>query len=481
MASRRSPYHGHSISAESRQGEIQLSDRQMQLLEARKRAKETGLQTSQFKGSNNSGAKRDPTPRMDNKATQGNSWSDEQTVPTTWSDSSSSANSSVSKASSRAVSSVVSAAMSKASSGSRVNPAKKFYGQGLNGQTKKLFDDSGASYHGSRSEASSIMSRKMMNKQSQQEPEMMPRRVNRVPRQQAPTQATSKPQEAAPLATGDQQKAFLRKMMKSYTTKPSKGGKDKADETASEVSSANESTKRGSWVDRKSKAASSASSGSSSASHDRAIMRKVLERARNKKMALSNPRKQGLLKQSSSRMKKLLSPKQDKSLPRTGKSASPSSHTSSNSGSQSSKRFGFGSMLSTKKKKASRSPRFSSRNAKTRVYNKPDSLFPADQAYPNDEATAPKKSLERNFDTLESTASTASETISNTEPSTKTGDISKPVKKLYDDSGASVALSETASETFGTKKNSTDMSMTSKPGYSYQEASYRGERSYSET
>jgi hypothetical protein len=455
MASRGSPYQGHSISGEGQEGGIQLSDRQMQLMEARKRSKEAGLQTTQFKGSNNSGAKRDPTPRMDNKATQGTSWSDEQTVPTTWSDSSSSANSSVSKVSSRAVSSVVSAAMSKASSGSRVNPANKFYSQGLDGQTKKLFDDSGASYHGSRSEASSIMSRSMMNKQSQQEPEVMPRRVNRVPQQEAPTQAASKPQEAVPLTTGDQQKAFLRKMMKSYTTKPSKGGKDKVDETASEVSSANESAKTGSWIDRKSKSASSASSGTSSASHDKAIMRKVLERARNKKMALSNPRKQGLLKQSSSKMKKLLSPKQDKSSPRMKKSASPSSHTSSDSGSQSSKRFGFGSMLSTKKKKASRSPRFSSRNAKTRVYNKPDSIFLADQAHTNDEATASKKSLERNFDTVESTASTASETISNTERSTKTGDVSKPVKKLYDDSGASVALSETASETFGT--------MTSKP------------------
>lgn len=462
MASRGRPFQGPSISAPGRTGEIHLSDRQMQLLEARKRAKEASLQTSQFNGSNNSGAKRDPTPRMDKKTSQSHSWSDEQTVPTTWSDSSSEAHSTVSKASSRAVSSVVSAAMSKASSGSRGNPSKHFYGQGLTGQSKKLYDDSGASYHGSRSEASSMMNRSAMTMPTQQEAGVMPRRVNRVPRNHPHPQIVSKPQEPVAPVTGDQQKAFLRKMMKSYTTKPAKAGTESSEDARSEVSSANGSTTR-SWVDRKSKELASTSSRSSSTSHDKAIMRKVLERARNKKMALSNPRKQGLLKQSSSRMKKLLSPKNDRSSPSTRKSASPSSNASSDSGSQSSKKFGFGNMLKTTKKKVSRSPRFSSRNAKARMYNKPDSLFTTDHAYPDDVVAASKKSLETNFAAAESNASTASETVSNTEPSIMMQESRKPKKKLFDDSGESVVLSETVSTTSGKNEVHADMSVASKP------------------
>eukprot|EP00980_Cylindrotheca_fusiformis_P002473 scaffold584_cov132-Cylindrotheca_fusiformis.AAC.26 len=463
MASIGRPDQGPSMSKVDRQGEIQLSERQMQLMEARKRAKEAGLQTSQFNGSNMSGAKRDPTPRMDSKPSQGYSWSDEQTVPTTWSDSSSSANSAVSRASSRAVSSVVSAAMSRASSGSHTNPAQQFYAQGLTKQEKKLYDDSGESYYGSRSEASGPTSRNGGNKQSHQEHEVKPRRVDRVPRIQIPTQDVMKPQDMAPLVTGDQQKAFLRKMMKSYAKKPSKAGKDNRSETPSDASSMSESASRVSWGQGKSKGSSTASSRSSTASHDKAIMRKVLERARNKKMALSNPRKHGLLKQSSSRMKKLISPKKSMSSPSSRKSASPSSSASSTSGgSQFSNKFGLGNMLNSRKKKVSRSPRFSSRNAKTRKYKNPESLFPTGQEYAHDDVAAQKKYLERNSPTVESTASTASETISK-EASVTTRGNKNLVRKLYDDSGASVALSENASEISDHGKENSDMSVASKP------------------
>mmetsp|Transcript_31368 Transcript_31368/g.75591 ORF Transcript_31368/g.75591 Transcript_31368/m.75591 type:complete len:2165 (-) Transcript_31368:45-6539(-) len=423
MASRGRPYTGPIITQTSSQGEIQLSDRQMQLLEARRRAKETGIQSSQqLKSSNyNGGAKRDPTPRMNNNP---HSWSDEQTVPTTWSDSSSSANSAVSKSHSAA-----SASMSQASARSRANPAKQFYGQGLSGDSKRLYDDSGESYHGSRSEAASTSSRS--NEQSsQEEPVMMPRRVNRPKKGKGKgTDPTSR------AAGGDQQKALLRKMMKSYTSKPSKSKDDSSVEFT-----VDEEPKKTNWI--KSKAASSTSSGSSSASHDRAIMRKVLQRARNKKLALSNPRKQGLLKQSSSRMKKLVSPKNERSSPRKKSIGSPRSDASSRSGStQPSKKFGFGKVL---KKKSSRSPRFSSRNAKARLHNKPDSILPVDQS--KGEGDSPRKSLDKNLQD--------SETYSHS---------SAAPKMLFDDSGESVPRNEAQSAGALVNANSADLSVHSKP------------------
>ncbi|KAL3939172.1 MAG: hypothetical protein SGBAC_006061 [Bacillariaceae sp.] len=403
MASHGRAYTGPQITQAPSQGEIKLSDRQMQLLEARRRAKETGLQSVQHlkSSNNNGGAKRDPTPRMNHNP---HSWSDEQTVPTTWSDSSSSAgNSTVSKSHSAA-----SASMSQASASLRANPAKQFYGQGLSGQDKRLYDDSGESYHGSRSEAASSSSRS--NEQSLQEQVMMPRRVNR------PKKGKTKGADPASLAKDDQQKVLLRKMMKSYTSKPSKSKDD-----SSVDFSIDEATKKRNWIP--SKATSSASSGSSSVSHDRAIMRKVLERARNKKLALSNPRKHGLLKQSSARMKKMMPQKSEKTGQRAKNVGSPKSDSSGSS--QSSKKFGFGNVL---KKKSSRSPRFSSRNAKTRLHNKPDSIVPVDQ-------------------------SSKRETSETVEP-----------KMLFDDSGESVPRNAAESTGGLENANSADMSINSKPG-----------------
>jgi hypothetical protein len=454
-------FQGQTITLGDGKGEIQLTDRQLQLIEARRMAKlHAGtIQISQKNGSQHPGATgRDPTPRMNTK--DQNKWNDDQTMPSTWSESTSNASSAVSKASSTAASSIVSAAMSRAASSRRhstamssssssysrvkVNPVKQFYGQGVRGESKKLYDDSGASYVASKSEASSLLTSNQSHKQ-QQVPAVMPHRVDRVPRQKISEMATSAPADVkAPqpqqptLGNADQQKAFLRKMMQSYSSKPQK---EKNGEAVSEASSVSQSKKK-SWMNRKSKAASFASSRTSSASHDRAIMRKVLQRAKNKKNLLANPRKQKLIKQNSSRMKKLLSPKKD-----LAKISSPKSDTSSNAGSDtSSKSFSFGKFSS--KKKVSRSPKFSSRKAKTRMYSKDMSVIPSQiQEHPGDD-----------LHEAISTDPTASVTEPSTNASTGAG-ISASIRKLYDDSGASVVLSETTSSASSMiKRQTTDVS-----------------------
>lgn len=362
MASNSRSYNRETISlgqdpfGREKKGEIQLTGRQLELLKTRRKAKEAGLQTSLMIRNQQMGRNPPSKPKQDAPS---RSWSDDATEPVTWSESASSA-SAVSRGSSRISSSVVSAAMSRAasrvssrseksavsfaSSTYRANQAKQFYGQ-------KLYDDSGASYHGSRSEATSLITPRGM-------------------------QSINTAQTSQVFTKEDEQKAFLRKMMKSYTPKPSQSIDRTKETTTSLVSSTTQGSKKITWASRKGKSLSRVSSSTSAS--DKAIMRKVLERARNKK--------QGLL---SSKPKKVGSPKKDKS------------------------RFSIG-----KFKKDTHSPRFSSRNSKRFFGNNESNIVVAKRSSDDDHESpfdeGPTKSLNLN----------------------EKADATK--RKLYDDSGESV-------------------------------------------
>ena len=347
MASRQASRYRHSaISLGEPGGDgIQLNERQKQLLEMRRKAKELGSQIPTTKPV----TQPDPPSHQDvplkgariektGKVVQIETTSRQQveddeyhgwsladnpttTAPTTSWGSSSAAS----------------------SESSFTNPAQEFYGQGLTGQAKKLYDDTGMSYHESRSEASassaaaSAASSRISAakaplsqasstqkgekelglapvKEEKEKPEEKPKSRLQLPpsNRRLSKFGANRSKASVSSASDDQQKAFLRKMMQSYTNRKANQGDDSASEASSKGNAKN---RRLSWTNRKSKVLVPARSGSSSSSAlhpDKAIMKKVLERAKTKKLA-SNPRKQNFVKQSSTRMKQLLSPKRSTS------------------------------------------------------------------------------------------------------------------------------------------------------------------------
>ena len=324
-----------SLGREKQKGEIQLTERQLQLQES-KRPTKTGNEEDRLND-----------PSIGDYPTT--------TAPTTsWGDSSS----------------AVSAA---SSSSSFRNPGQQFYGQHLKGK-QKLYDDTGASWHESRTQASSSSDssantafKKQLTSSSAIDKILSPKKSQKgestestnnhdyhshrerllsTPIKDKPDHALSAtktsqirhrrqlkndakkstgspaPSESSSFSADD--RAFLRKVMQSYT-KPGFGSKKKKasssrkqkeeqDEAGDQVKSSTSRPIKPSWTGRKSggrpslfSSARSSSSGSST-SQDKAILKRVLERARKKKQS-SNPRKRDLLKSSSSRMKTLLSPK----------------------------------------------------------------------------------------------------------------------------------------------------------------------------
>jgi hypothetical protein len=320
-----------SIGREKQKGEIQLTERQLQLLQS-KRPTKTGNEEDRLND-----------PSIGDYPTT--------TAPTTsWGDSSS----------------AVSAA---SSSSSFLNPGQQFYGQHLKGK-QKLYDDTGASWHESRSQAASssdsssnaafkkqltsssafdkIPSPKKNEKGESTEStsnhdyhshherfsstikdkpdHALSTKTSQIRHRQSKNDAKKSTRSAAPSESSSfsaDDRAFLRKVMQSYTKpgfgsrkKPSSSRKQKEqqDEAGSQANSSSDRPIKPSWAGRKSGGRPSlfssvrSSSSGSSTSQDKALLKKVLERARKKKQS-SNPRKRDLLKSSSSRMKTLLSPK----------------------------------------------------------------------------------------------------------------------------------------------------------------------------
>jgi hypothetical protein len=326
-----------SLEKEKQKGEIQLTERQLQILQSKRQTK-TGIEEDKL-GDQSIGDY--PT----------------TTAPTTsWGDSSS----------------AVSAA---SSSSSFQKPGQQFYGQHLKGK-QKLYDDTGASWHESRTQASSSSDSasnsafkkqvtssstfdkipspnknekgestestsnhdyhahhdRLLSTPLKDKPDRTPSTKTSESRHRRLLKSSTKKSTRSPAASeasssfSADDRAFLRKVMQSYTNpgssrkkeSSSRKQKEQQDEAGSQVdSSSSRPVKKPSWKNRKSSgrpslfssAKSSSSSGSgSSTSQDKAILKRVLERARKKKQS-SNPRKRDLLKSSSSRMKTLLSPK----------------------------------------------------------------------------------------------------------------------------------------------------------------------------
>jgi hypothetical protein len=408
------------------EGKIQLTDRQMQLLAQRR---------------NNKQVKSVPM-NPPSKPQANDSWADEPvtTAPTTSWESSSAASS---------------------SNNSSANPTEQFYGQGLKGKARKLYDDTGASYHESMSSASTAVSKHKLasstaitealtKSQSQdtsssqeEKKETESRGSSSSSKSETESRASSSSSKEKAVETkaklkkrlmatiseknekstekpkpklekakkrrsslglnrsktsglgDDQQRAFLRKMMQSYTTKGKKTkSNDQPDDSGSEVSSKGNHKPRQSWSNRMSGKFSSALSAStgSSTSQDKAIMRKVLERARKKKMS-SNPRTQGLIKGSSSRMKKLLSPKNR--VPKS-RSSDESCNDERSFSEEPRRRTPKGRRTPTSTKKSSR---------------KDTARLEKSGSHADDEAESQTRYLEKPFDRTSSASSTVAETV----------------------------------------------------------------------
>eukprot|EP00934_Nitzschia_sp_Nitz4_P000444 Nitzschia sp. Nitz4//scaffold34_size148208//121684//127830//NITZ4_002993-RA/size148208-processed-gene-0.54-mRNA-1//-1//CDS//3329548834//444//frame0 len=347
MATRSSRY--THVSLGSAADKIKLSGRQLQLLQQRRnRLDNPGVQVL-------------PKPAVPSKQQPAVSkpYQDLGEAPTTTAPSTSWGSSAASDASSSTQSTV---------SNSRQH---QFYGQGLEGEAKKLYDDTGASFHDSKSEATASSAARTTStnnnkleesstaltealtktsshdvhhsgnaaasessshaslKEQMRKAELKKRLLATMAEKRkdtgmAPPQPKEKPRgrrtsfglnlSKKTRSADDHQRTFLRTLMQSaYSGKDPKKAvtqEDNASEAASQASSQGSSL---SWSQRRStisatSSAQSSRSGSSSTAEEKAILRKVLERTRKKKMS-TNPRRHNVMKSSTSRMKRLLSPR----------------------------------------------------------------------------------------------------------------------------------------------------------------------------
>ena len=374
---------GPTLSIQSDQGGIQLSERQKQLLETRRKAKEAAIlgkgptlsiQSDQERvlPKNNPDrdlAKKSISIELSKNALKQEAISNVRSVDDSWAEQPTTTAPTTSWGSS-----------SEASSESTfTNQNQAFYGQRLKGNERKLYDDTGATWRDSRSESSAssapssssshsfkqkgiskILHRKNKgnfsttigaikeeelkmnmpeNKQIETKLSIDDSRVEESTNEDIKAKSlpglsrstktamgrsfgtnrskASVQSYSSSYSTDDEQKAFLRKMMQSYSrARPSSSTnvkKQTVDSESEASSKENVTSKRKlSWSNRHKFSSLRSGSSNSSSSQDRAIMKKVLERARRKKQA-GSPRKTNFVKRSSGKMKKLLSPRRSKS------------------------------------------------------------------------------------------------------------------------------------------------------------------------